>query len=97
MWCWLKTLELEIISHLSLHHYSIADAEAISNSSREHGDTGDDASPDVQHAVNGDPIYPALLAAATVPRPPLPIRQDNLAEDDEYTGYVILRSWWVTY
>lgn len=88
----MKTTELGIISHLSLLQYSIADAN--SNSSPEQRDTGYDASPDVRHAVNGDPIYPSLLAAATVPRPPLPIRQDNLPEDDDYNGYVILR---VTY
>lgn len=48
--------------------------------SPEQGDTGDDISPDVQqHAANGDPMYPTILAAATA-------GQDNPPEDDYDNG-----------
>lgn len=40
--------------------------------------TGDDISPDVQHASNGDPVYPSeLLTTGT---------EDNSPEDDDNNG-----------
>lgn len=63
---------------------SIADATDEITIVPEPSVTGDDSSPDVQHAVDGSPIYPALLAATTA-------TADNnaplaIAEDDNDTG-----------
>lgn len=80
MLCWLKTDQLKIISHLSLH--SIADAAKIMiMAAAEQGDIGDSSSPDVQHAVDGHPIYPPLLATAA----PRAVAEDSTTpEDDDY-------------
>lgn len=40
--------------------------------------TGDDISPDVQHASNGDPVYPSVL--------PTTGTEDNSPEDDDNNG-----------
>lgn len=58
----------------------IADADDVKMMlhSPAQGDTGEDISPDVQqHAANGDPVYPSILATAL---------QDKNPDDDDDNG-----------
>lgn len=74
-------MEQKVIS-LSLSELIISDASSTTIISAEHGDTGDDdSSPDVQHAANGDPLYPSILMPATNVPP-----QDNPSDEEDDNG-----------